>query len=435
MFFLGKLHLLVDFQMKEKFKRSFIHLGQIIYLTASFYIQNNLDAAASACTFGFIFSFMPILLMILTTFFGILHASPAILDVIADIIENIYPLFDFKEFAEGVLPGISLSIVNIVLIFFILWMARKLFLQIIQGFSSIFKTEAPSRPIINQLLTFAGSLLFVVICTVVFVASFITRQILSLPFFQNIAEFFPLVFSSGSNLVTNIALYLVLFLFTTVEYKVASGTKPKLWLCIVSAAMCIVCFYACLWVITIFLNRTNYSTIYGMLSNAIIILLEVYFFFMFFMIFAQFIYVVQFSHSLLLSELYLMPQNDTPNIMTSLQKLLFVTPDALKTKDNSHSFSYGEKIFDEGSDATSIFYVAEGSVCEVKGKTQTLYKKGDFFGEFEYLLEIKRRGCAVAQGQCTIIEVSGEAFSELMKKTPAAATKAISKISAQFRKM
>lgn len=421
--------------MKEKLKRGFIHLAQIVYLTASFYMQNKLDAAASACTFGFIFSFMPILLMILTTFFEILHASPEILDVIAEIVENLYPLFDFKEFAKGVLPGISLSIVNIVLIFFIMWMARKLFLSILQGFSLIFKTKAPPRPIINQLFTFAGSLLLVVICTVVFVTSFITRQILSLPFFQSIADFFPILFSSGSNIITNIALYLILFIFTIVAYKVASGTKPKMWLCTLSATLCIVCFYICLCIITTFLNRTNYSTIYGMLSNSIIILLEVYFFFMFFMIFAQFIYVVQFSHSLLLSELYLIPQSNTSNIMNSLQRLLFVTPDALKTKDNSHIFSVGEKIFDEGSDATSIFYVSEGTVREIKAGSQTLYKKGDFFGEVEYLLEIKRRGYASAKEPCTIIEISGEEFSELMKKTPAAATKAISKISAQFRKM
>lgn len=422
--------------MSKKTQEKLIKLCQIAYLTVSFYFQNNLDASASACTFSFLFSFIPILMMILTIFIGILHASPTIIDWISSIVAKYTDIFQLDEIISNIGSGISFSWINCILAVFIIWMARKLFLSIIQGLNRIFNTVAPSRPVIKQLLTFAGELLIIIICTVMFFSAFITRQIFSLPVFNSIAERLPILFSSLSNTIVNLALYFVLFVFTAAAYKFATGTKPPTKLCILSAGLCSLCFYVSILVLSVFLNRTKYNTIYGVLSNSIILLFEIYIFFSLFMFFAQGIYTLQFVHPLLLSELYLLPQydmSDSLKLTDSARRLLFITPAAIMNEENTFFFRSGEKIYDEEDDSNFVYYVSEGTVCEERNNTKTFYQKGAFFGEFEYLLDIHRQGCATATGNCTILKISREEFAEVLEKTPKAAVKAMSKLSMHFK--
>ena len=63
-------------KIKIKLKRSqkLTKLGQIIYLTCTNFGSNNLLESASACSFGFIFSFVPLALIIFTVLVGIIRA-------------------------------------------------------------------------------------------------------------------------------------------------------------------------------------------------------------------------------------------------------------------------------------------------------------------------------------------------------------------------
>ena len=422
--------------MDKKTKAGFIKLCQFIYLTVSYYFQNNLDASASACTFGFIFSFIPILMMILTIFIGILHASPSIIDLISNTVSKYTDVFNIDKIIHNIGSGISFSWVNFILAVFIVWMARKLFLSIIQGLTRIFKTAAPPRPVIKQLLTFAGELLIIIICTIVFLSAFITRQIFSLPIFSSVAERLPILFSSLSNTVVNLALYFILFIFTSAAYKFATGTKPQTKVCVICSGLCTLSFYISILILSIFLNKAKYNTIYGVLSNFIILLLEVYIFFSLFMFFAQGIYTVQFMHPMLLSELYLLPHHDENlSIKDSARRLLFITPSAIMSRENTFFYKCGDSIYTEKDRAECVYYVADGSICEERNSTKTVYAKGAFFGEFEYLLDIPRQGQATAVTNCTILRISDEEFSELMEKTPEAAAKAMSKLSLHFKSL
>jgi len=46
----------------------------------------------------------------------------------------------------------------------------------------------------------------------------------------------------------------------------------------------------------LFLDKNKYNLIYGVFSHMIVILLEVFVFFILFLLFAEFIYVIQFLH-------------------------------------------------------------------------------------------------------------------------------------------
>ena len=404
-------------------------MSQIVYLTARGFFKNNLGMCASACTLGFIFSFIPLIMLILTTFIGILHASPAILEGFSALVANITPVFDINGYINGLKHGFVINWVNFLLAVFVIWMARKMFLSIIQSLSKIFNTVAPARPVINQLLTFAGEVFIVVIVAASFFAAFLTRQIFKLPVFERISSLSPILFSHLSNFLVNLVLYIIIFSMTVAAYKIGSGTKPKTRLCIVSALLCTVTFYIAITIISVFMNRANYNTIYGVLGNIIILLFEVYIFFNLFMVFAQMIFTVQFFHSNLLSELYLLPEKNPKNLDDILRRAIFITPSALMTQKNMEIFNPGQEIFKNGETVDSVYYLVSGTIREERNDSAKTRSAGSFFGDLDFMIDANHRSAATAISECKVIKIPGDDFSELLDKNPKAAVKAMSKLS------
>lgn len=415
--------------MKKNTKSGLIHLSQIVYLTARGFFKNNLGMCASACTLGFIFSFIPLIMLILTTFIGILHASPAVLEGFSALVANITPVFDINGYINGLKHGFVINWVNFLLAVFVIWMARKMFLSIIQSLSKIFNTVAPARPVINQLLTFAGEVFIVVIVAAAFFAAFLTRQIFKLPVFERISSLSPILFSHLSNFLVNLVLYIIIFSMTVAAYKIGSGTKPKTRLCIVSALLCTVTFYIAITIISVFMNRANYNTIYGVLGNIIILLFEVYIFFNLFMVFAQMIFTVQFFHSNLLSELYLLPEKNPKNLDDILRRAIFITPSALMTQKNMEIFNPGQEIFKNGKTVDSVYYLVSGTIREERNDSVKTRSAGSFFGDLDFMIDANHRSAATAISECKVIKIPGDDFSELLDKNPKAAVKAMSKLS------
>ena len=415
--------------MKKNTKSGLIHLSQIVYLTARGFFKNNLGMCASACTLGFIFSFIPLIMLILTTFIGILHASPAVLEGFSALVANITPVFDINGYINGLKHGFVINWVNFLLAVFVIWMARKMFLSIIQSLSKIFNTVAPARPVINQLLTFAGEVFIVVIVAASFFAAFLTRQIFKLPVFERISSLSPILFSHLSNFLVNLVLYIIIFSMTVAAYKIGSGTKPKTRLCIVSALLCTVTFYIAITIISVFMNRANYNTIYGVLGNIIILLFEAYIFFNLFMVFAQMIFTVQFFHSNLLSELYLLPEKNPKNLDDILRRAIFITPSALMTQKNMEIFNPGQKIFKNGETVDSVYYLVSGTIREERNDSVKTRSAGSFFGDLDFMIDANHRSAATAISECKVIKIPGDDFSELLDKNPKAAVKAMSKLS------
>lgn len=415
--------------MKKNTKSGLIHLSQIVYLTARGFFKNNLGMCASACTLGFIFSFIPLIMLILTTFIGILHASPAILEGFSALVANITPVFDINGYINGLKHGFVINWVNFLLAVFVIWMARKMFLSIIQSLSKIFNTVAPARPVINQLLTFAGEVFIVVIVAASFLAAFLTRQIFKLPVFERISSLSPILFSHLSNFLVNLVLYIIIFSMTVAAYKIGSGTKPKTRLCIVSALLCTVTFYIAITIISVFMNRANYNTIYGVLGNIIILLFEVYIFFNLFMVFAQMIFTVQFFHSNLLSELYLLPEKNPKNLDDILRRAIFITPSALMTQKNMEIFNPGQEIFKNRETVDSVYYLVSGTIREERNDSVKTRSAGSFFGDLDFMIDANHRSAATAISECKVIKIPGDDFSELLDKNPKAAVKAMSKLS------
>ena len=415
--------------MKNKFKSGLIHLSQIIYLTVRSFFQNSLGTSAASCTLGFIFSFMPMVMLNLTIFIGILHASPSMLEDFSSLFAELTPVFNLNDYINGLQKGFVVNWVNFLLALFMIWMSRKLFLSIIQSLTKIFRTVAPRRPVINQLLTFAGEILIVVIIATTFLAAFVTRQIFKLALFEKISELSPILFSTLSNRLVNLLLYVILFVLSLIAYRFASGSRPKFRLCLLRAFMCTITFYIAITLISLFMNRGNYSTIYGVLSNIIILLFEVYIFFILFLLFAQMIYTVQSFNSNLLAELYLLPKSFSTSPADILRRAVFITPSALMTEENTESFWAGQEIYKNGEQSECVYYIVSGTVREERDEIVRFREAGSFLGEIDLTLDTFHHSSATAVTECKAIRISKEDFSDLLDKNPQAAIKAMSKLS------
>jgi membrane protein len=186
-----------------------------------------------------------------------------------------------------------------------------------------------------------------------------------------------------------------------------------------------------------FLNINRYNLVYGVLSRLIVLLLEVYIFFIYILFFAQFIYVIQYLNNLLLGELYLLPKQSKKGFFSVLKRKLFINPNYIinHESDNFRSFEKGKIIFTEQEVSDAVYYIVSGSVQLSRGSQVSIRGKGQFFGETGCIFSVPRKGEATALTNCKLLRISAEKFWELIDTNPRITGKALSDTSDYFRNL
>lgn len=361
---------------------------------------------------------------------GILRISPAILDYVNAFSDEIETIVDIKPFLNNIINKRNFHIVDVFLGFWIIWMARKLSQSIVRAMNKISNFVTKRRGILNQAIIFISEFILVIIIAVVIIITFSFNKLIESNFFEPLQQFFPAIFSHNSHAVVTITMYFLIFICTLFAYKFISEIHPPLKLCFIYSVLDTVSFYfISLWVSN-FLNLTNYNIVYGAISTIIILMLKVYFFFFFFLFFAQMIYVTQNFELLLKCEVYLLPASQRHGWTLKLRRMLFINPAALKTTTNTKNCEPGDIVFNAGDKAEKVYYIRTGTITEhIDGSPDVIYEKGSFVGDTLCLLDQTFRGTGIATTSCKLIIFSASEFKELMKKSPKAASKALSKMS------
>ena len=425
------------FRTKLKPPRKVTHntLFQSLYLTINFFVSNDLLSYASACAFGFLFSFIPVVMLILVVLLRFLHASP---DTVINMMVN-SELFSNVPNIEGLASQIlsieKITNFEIVTVIAIVMMARRFFSSVMSGLRCIFKNEVKARPMISQLFIFAGEAILIVLICVAISLIIAFRTIQALPVFEGLIEKFPkLLGNSSKALVTWIPLA-VIFITVTIFYREGSGSRPPLGATAFSALCSTAVFWAFQRLMNLFINVNRYNLVYGVLSNTIVLLLEVWFFFIFFLFFAEFLFVEQFLDTLVLSELYVLPDRDDISLVASFKRILFIHPDSLLVNPkNVIKCPKGSYIYQEGDEGTDVFYVIKGTVEISRINNISYLDKGAFFGETACLLNEIRIDSAKAETDVEIIRINEKDFFTILDKNPAVSQKALSQISNYFSK-
>jgi membrane protein len=368
-------------------------------------------------------------MMVLAVLVRILHASPSFIYAILSFADRYENMFDARSFINTLLAYKTFGWVDMLLVFFIIWMARKFFATIMQGINRIFHYKAPSRPLFNQFIIFAGELILVVLSVIIIFSLFTVRQIFTQPALGILRDQIPHLLGQTPKIIINIFAYSLIFIFVTISYRFAAGTKPPTKLCVVCSAGCTVTFFIISKLINFFLNIENYNLIYGVLSNVMILLFEVYIFFTLFFTCAQIIYVLQFFDPLILGELYLLPERDDTAILSVIKRVLFINPATFMNKNDVVAVKAGDIIFSKDDTTEDCYYVLNGTVVLSRNDNLTYYDKGSFFGEQACILSKPRAGEAKAQTDCELIRVQAAAFLSLLENDARAAEKALSQVS------
>ena len=414
---------------KAYFKKVFSRFGQMLYLTISNFSKNAMWESASACAFGFIFSFVPVTMIIFTVLVGILRIYPNIYNFIISFTEQFDSVIKITPLLDNMLKIRSFSSFNIFLGVWVIWMARKLFNSIITALNKVFRSVSRRKSWFNQILTFIIEFAITLIIAVVIIAAFIFSQILSLPFFQTILEYFPLLQKQSSSNLGTFVLYLILFISTVIAYRIIPGTKPLLRRCAFYAALSTVTFFIVSHLLNMFMNVTNYNTVYGTISSLVVLMMKVYMFFIIFLFCAQMIYVSQFFDTLLRSEIYLLPPFSCKTVGDYLRRFLFINPSEIQTPENTVHLEIGETLYHRNDKVTKVYFLKSGAISEASEQGFTLRSQGCFLGDVQCILNQTYQADTQALAECELISFTADEFMQIIEKSHHAARKAISKIS------
>lgn len=414
---------------KAYFKKVFSRFGQMLYLTISNFSKNAMWESASACAFGFIFSFVPVTMIIFTVLVGILRIYPNIYNFIISFTSQFDSVVTITPVLDNMLEIRSFSSFNIFLGVWVIWMARKLFNSIITALNKVFRSVSPRKSWFNQVLTFIIEFAITLIIAVVIIAAFIFSQILSLPFFQTILEYFPILQKQSSSNLGTFVLYLILFISTVIAYRIIPGTKPLLRRCVFYAALSTVTFFIVSHLLNMFMNVTNYNTVYGTISSLVVLMMKVYMFFIIFLFCAQMIYVSQFFDTLLRSEIYLLPPYSCKTLGDYLRRFLFINPSEIQTPENTVHLEIGETLYHKNDKVTKVYFLKSGAISEATEHGFTLRSQGCFLGDVQCILNQTYQADTQALAECELISFTADEFMQIIEKSHHAARKAISKIS------
>ena len=417
----------------QRKKHSLVTGIQKLYLSIVFFFMNDMWSYASACAFGFLFSFVPVVMLVLVILIRIFHASTDSIESLfgsADIISN---FLNLDSVADTISQIHSITNFEVILTITIIWMARRFFSSIIGSINRIFHTQVPLRPMLSQVVIMAAEAGMVIISSLIIILNVAFKTLTKLEIFQKLSEIFPILMSTFTERTVIYLPYVIIFVVVFICYKASSRSNPPTWTCLWCAAGCTAGFFVMQKFMGIFLNVNRYNMIYGVLSNIIVLLLEVFFFFVIFLSFAEFVFVSQYFDTLLLSEIYRLPDRDKTGLISTFRRLLFIRPDHLLNSDeNVMHFRKGEEIYSNGEDGKFMYYIVSGTVMLLKKNNIAFVDSGSFFGEEAILMDGIRKEDAVAHTDLKLIRINESKFYSILQKNPKVASKAMAKISRYF---
>ena len=122
---------------KKPRKLTFVTFSQSIFLTTKYFLQNRLLSFAGSCAFSFLFSVIPLFMMIVMVLVRFLHASPKTISAIVSAMPELERYFNSESVIQSVQSIRTFSSFEIVASAFILWMARRFFASIFDSMQNI----------------------------------------------------------------------------------------------------------------------------------------------------------------------------------------------------------------------------------------------------------------------------------------------------------
>jgi membrane protein len=392
-------------------------LVQRLFITVQLFNRNGLANHAAAGAYGFLLSGLPVILLIALFMFTAFRSSPeSILGFIAGtgiLTDN----FDKEALLNAFLlisrPGIS----GLISVISIIWAARIFVLSLQRGLKVIF-AGPKKRIMVTDWAVIAGVEFMVIFIVLVLVLSsrLASRFFETFGFFTKSIALLHIMPSFATDLLPIAALSLITFC----TYLIIPVNAPRLVSAVQGAVVCIVPFCVVTLAMQFIMNRARFSFLYGAMGGLVILLVNVYFFFIFYFFGAQLAFVTDSFEALLFTHLR-KTGTGKPGAKKKIEQRLLFTGRG-KLQKYMHTFAKGELIFSKGDDGKEVYYIVSGEV-EVflhgeSGERIGVISEGSFFGEMEYLLDEKRTATIKARSETTVMILPPALFDGILRSDP-----------------
>ncbi len=395
-----------------RLKKNFLlGLIQRIYITWDTYVANDLFTYASSGAYSFLLSALPVVLMVLVILLRIVNASP---DYIRSLLESTTVFtgsLDLSRFFDSVMSIKRIGIFELIIGFSIFWMARRFFISIQQGITIIYRKRGKGKPLKENLIVIAGEAILIFLIVIMILIISAGNAFLNTALSTHLLP--PIILTVLINLF-RFAPLAIIFFFLFLIYLLTPRTRPSATSCLSAAFACTVSLAVVQFAFRSFMNLSRYNLVYGILSNLIVLLLEVYLFFVLLLFFAQYIYVNQFFDSYILAQLYLLPGYEEKGFFNQLKRIMFLHPPRFYRRF-ALTQKAGSRIFEIGEESSDLFYIWRGAVS-IKMPNQVLeLGQGKVFGEFASLIGGTRTATATALTDTVLLKIPSLIFLETIE--------------------
>jgi len=399
---------------------------QCLVITLQFFEDNSLANHASACAYGFLLSAAPALMLVsffLFTALGFLTGSGegyspntlaariSSIPFLEGVLNETWLINELPSFAESGMRfrGIA-GFVSIACIF---WAGRVFALSLQRGLKIIFTGTKKRNPLTDNIAVLLVELAVLISVMLMLLFSQSARHV------YEIFSYFPLVSIFLSFLTRYNINFVFLFILALIFYLICRhfiangpGRRSAFW-----GSFCFVFSSAVLSrILTILLDQTRYNFLYGTLGKLVTLLVQVFFFFMFFFICAQLASVLDSFDALLFIKLHQV--RIKKNHLGLMGKLFFSAEGRLQKY--FRSYPGGMTIFSREDAGVEVFYLLEGEVevfmlSENSGEKPIVLNEGDFFGEMGYFLSENRSATTKARTDVSVLVLPPVLFDEMLK--------------------
>ena len=396
---------------------------QKLIFTMQLYGGNGLANHAAAGAYGFLLSIAPILLLIGFIIITIFNSYPQAIDAIFDRIDALDVVIEQEWLENNLLAVTGSGITGVVSILWIFWAGRIFVLAIQRGLKIIFTGTKKRSAFKDTMITFAVEITVLLLALLIIIGSQTSMYLIqTLNFFpeSSLVNFF--VSSAGNR----IFLFGLLGLVAFCVYIFIPLHSPRKFSALQGALFCALCYSAVNIVLQLILDSTRYNLLYGALGNLMIMLVNVYFFFMFLFLGAQLAYVIDTFDILFFIRMRQVrlkaaenPADAKKRRSFDFNKKLFYSVQGNLDK-YLHHYKKDEIIFLQGDSGKDIFYIIEGEAevmipCAQEESKGMIITADSFFGEMGYLLSEERSATVKARTDASVLALPPALFDAILK--------------------
>lgn len=421
-------------RMKEKLRIFFTKGLQKALMTIELFGKNELANHAAAGAYGFLLSAAPVFIMaaiLITRAFG---AWPEWVTSLVGEIELLASNFDIEVSLRDILDTKRIGIPALITGINLLWTARVFALSLQRGTRTVFLTIEPPSVLRENTLTF-----LIEIAVVFYAMAYAVSSRLTLSAVRRAGIFLQLpILDPALELISLLLPIAGLGILTWLAYRLIPFEHPSAKAALRGSILCVGLYSLVSFGFRELIDITRYNLLYGTLGNLLILLANVYFFFIFFYWGAQYAFVedsfdeLSFQHYRRVSHVSASPG--------PLERRVFSKPKKLM-QNYARLIADGEYLYQCGDNAEVVFYIVRGVVSilrmDASGKEieDSFIREGGFVGETEVLLEQKRTTSAQARGETHVLGLPPELFQRVLHTDPESALHIIEDLSKRVNRL